>query len=244
VTLDMNLPPWISALLLTLGTALLAPSEAAALPPSPTSCYAVVTIATVCSLGSCTSTTYVDDYWCSRTPSSDTTPNANNPADVDKNLNADDFRDVLLTTDPCAFQFDEGDRLGTNHGGTNTKRPSHNGVDLQADHGDPVSVVGHGKVRAVGWQDPNDHSKGCGYRMIVDHFNGDVSVYCHLVPNSEEFTVDQWVRSGTVVAAANSTGNSSGDHLHLKYFKNGTTLIEYWDVTGTQPSTNQLNGSC
>jgi murein DD-endopeptidase MepM/ murein hydrolase activator NlpD len=82
-----------------------------------------------------------------------------------------------------------------------------------------------------------------GGRMIVDHINGDVSVYCHLVPNSEEFSVDQWVRAGTWIAAANSTGRSSGDHLHLKYFQNGN-LIEYWDVTGTQPNATQLNGNC
>lgn len=232
------------SLLLLVGL-LIAPVQAVGLPPSPTTCYAFWTAATVCSLGSCTTTYYLDDYWCSRSPSSDTVPNPayNNPSDLDQNLRIDDFKDVLKTSDPCAYQFDNGDRLGTNHGGPNTNRPGHNGVDLQANLNDPVSVVAHGRVSVIGWENPSNHQAGCGYRMIVEHLSGDTSVYCHLVDNSAQFQVGDWVRAGTVIGLANSTGNSSGHHLHLIYWQNGSR-IEYWNVAGSQPSAAQLNGGC
>lgn len=221
------------------------PSELNALPPSPTTCFAVTAIATVCSLGSCTTTYYVDDYWCSRRPATDTVPNPyyNNPADIDQNLVIDDHKDVLKTSDPCAWQFDNGDRLGTAYGGSNSGRPTHNGVDIQAEFADPVGVVRHGRITSVGWQNPNNHSEGCGYRIVVEHFNGDQSIYCHLKENSAKFAVNEYVRAGTVIGAANTTGNSSGNHLHLIYYQGGNP-IEYWNVTGNQPSPTQLNGNC
>jgi len=170
-------------------------------------------------------------------------PYYNNPADVDQNLRIDDFKDVLKTSDPCAYQFDSNDRLGSNLGGPNSSRPDHSGVDLQADLGDPVSVVAHGQITQVGWQNPSNHSAGCGYRIIVGHINGDTSVYCHLVSNSAKYQVGDWVRAGTVIGSANSTGNSTGHHLHLIYWQGGNR-IEYWNVTGSQPSATQLNGGC
>jgi hypothetical protein len=218
--------------------------NAGGLPPSPTTCYAVVTIATVCSLGTCQSTYYVDDYWCSRTPASDISPIDRNPADRNINRVVDDHHDVLATNDWCAWVFNTNDRLGTNFGGTNTIRPDHNGVDIQADRGDGVGAVAHGQITYVGWQNPSNHSQGCGYMMNVAHPNGDVSTCCHLVPNSETQVFGDWVRSGTVIAQANSSGNSTADHLHLIYKVGGTTAVEYWTRTGTQPTASELNGNC
>lgn len=231
--------------IVSLALTLLFSWSATALRPSPTTCYAVTTIATVCSLGSCATTYYVDDYWCSRTPSSDTVvnPHYNNPADIDQNLGIDDFKDVVKTTDPCAYQFDSNDRLGSAYGGPNTNRPDHTGVDLQANLGDPVAAVAHGQIAMVGWQDTTDHSIGCGYRIIIRHVNNDQSVYCHLVGNSARFKIGDWVRAGTVIGSANSTGNSSGDHLHLIYWQ-GNQRIEYWNVTGNKPTASQMNGGC
>jgi len=216
-----------------------------ALPKDPTgSCYATITVAIVCTPWSCGYETYVDDYWCSRTPGYDFDPPGHNPADIDINRAIDDFKDVLATNDPCAWQFDSNDGLGSNYGGPNTVRPGHTGIDMQADRGDDVATVGHGEITYVGWQNPSDHKEGCGYMMEVSHVNGDKSIYCHLLAGSEQFSLFEWVRSGTVIGQANSTGNSSGDHLHLTYKQNGTTRIEFWDVTGTQPNSSQMNGGC
>lgn len=218
-------------------------SVASALPKDPTNCTAIVTRAIVCALGTCNVSDYVDDYWCSRTRTDDFNPIDHNPADTNQNRLVDDHRDVLNTSDPCAFEFDANDRLGSNHGGTNTQRPNHTGVDLQANLNDEVATVGHGKIQTIGWQNPNDHTAGCGFRMIIGHPNGDTSVYCHLVAGSQKFAEDTWVRSGTVIGLANSTGNSNGDHLHLIYWKNGQR-IEYWDAADTQPSSAELQGNC
>ena len=99
-------------------------------------------------------------------------PYYRNPADIDQDLYIDDHKDVVKTSDPCAWEFDSNDGLGSNYGGPNTERPSHNGVDIQANRYDPVSAVGHGRITTVGWQRPSDHNYGCGYRMIMTHING------------------------------------------------------------------------
>jgi murein DD-endopeptidase MepM/ murein hydrolase activator NlpD len=170
-------------------------------------------------------------------------PHYRNPADIDQNLAIDDFKDVVKTSDPCGYQFDANDRLGVNHGGTNTTRPNHTGIDLQANYLDPVATVAHGSIASIGWQNPNDHNAGCGYNMTVNHVSGDVSTYCHLAANTEKYNVGDFVRAGTVIAAANSSGNSTGHHLHLSYWQNGQR-IEYWNAAGNQPSASQLNGGC
>lgn len=228
---------------LAVASILLSPG-ASALPPSPTTCYAIVTVAIVCTQWDCTSTSYVDDYWCTRTFWSDVNPPELNPSDVDADRQVDDFKDVLATDDPCAWQFDENDRLGTNYGGPSSTRPDHRGVDIQANRGDDVAAVGHGRVSFVGWQDPSNHNAGCGYMMVVDHANGDTSTYCHLVADSETRLQGDWVRAGSVIASANSTGHSFGDHLHLVYKLGGTDRVEYWDAIGDPPSAGELNGNC
>lgn len=226
--------------------ALLVPLALHGLPPSPTTCYAITTIATVCTPFSCATTYYVDDYWCSRTPSTDAVPDPyyRNPADIDQDLVIDDHKDVVKTSDPCAWEFDSNDGLGSDYGGPNTERPDHNGVDIQANRGDPVAAVKLGQILQAGYQVPSDHSAGCGYRVIMQHLGGDVSVYCHMVGDSSRFEVGSWVRAGTVIGQVNSTGNSSGDHLHLIYRDGGSTPIEYWDKTATEPSTSDGSGTC
>lgn len=217
-----------------------------ALPPGQGQCYAVVTVAIVCIQGSCSYTTYVDDYWCTRTIRTDVNPRSHNPADTDFDLIVDSFQDVVATNDPCAYQFDDGDRLGSNLGGPSTSRPGHTGVDLQADRYDDVATVGHGHVSYIGYQYPTNPNKGCGYMMEVVHINGDRSTYCHLEPNSEKWQFQDFVRSGTVIAQADSTGNSTGHHLHLIYKTASGQYKEFWDASPTmeKPSAGQQNGGC
>ncbi len=63
---------------------------------------------------------------------------------------------------------------------------------------------------------------GGGNRIVVDHGNGLKSTYNHLA--SIETSVGAPVAAGQRLAAAGTTGNSTGCHLHFEVLFNGQTV--------------------
>lgn len=244
-------------LFLELSILVVLPAMAAVKPMAAVKkCWAIVVTAVVCvddgASVTCSTENYLDDYWCSGSGGGSGGPSGGggggsgggglSPADADGNSYIDHWRDVVETNDPCANNFDANDRLGSNLGGTNTSRPGHNGVDIQANDGDLVAAVADGEITAAQWQRSWDHSYGCGFHIRVQHDNSDTTVYCHLQANSNGFEVGQRVRAGHVIALANSTGNSSGPHLHLNYNSSQTGgKVEYFTKTDDSPSSSELN---
>jgi len=55
-----------------------------------------------------------------------------------------------------------------------------------------------------------------GDTVIIDHGNGESSVYAHLVPGSASVRVGQAVRSGEAIGRLGSSGNSTEPHLHFQ----------------------------
>jgi murein DD-endopeptidase MepM/ murein hydrolase activator NlpD len=94
-----------------------------------------------------------------------------NPYDTNADGVVDIWRSVVNTSDPCGNNFDGNDRLGVNLGGTNTTRPDHNGVDIQANYGDAVCPAFSGSVENVGV------SGGCGYRVQIRNTDGSHTTY-------------------------------------------------------------------
>lgn len=92
-------------------------------------------------------------------------------------------------------------------------RAHHNGIDFDANIGDPVRSAGNGLVKFAGWKN------GFGNVVEIDHQNGYVTVYGH----NSAFTVKEGdvVRAGQVVAKAGSTGRSTGPHVHFEVHKDG-----------------------
>lgn len=92
-------------------------------------------------------------------------------------------------------------------------RAHHNGIDFDANTGDPVRSAGNGLVKYAGWK------SGFGNVVEIDHQNGYVTVYGH----NSAFTVKEGdvVRAGQVVAKAGSTGRSTGSHVHFEVHKDG-----------------------
>lgn len=92
-------------------------------------------------------------------------------------------------------------------------RAHHNGIDFDANVGDPVRSAGNGLVKFAGWK------SGFGNVVEIDHQNGYVTVYGH----NSAFTVKEGdvVRAGQVVAKAGSTGRSTGPHVHFEVHKEG-----------------------
>jgi TP901 family phage tail tape measure protein len=101
----------------------------------------------------------------------------------------------------------------------------HNGQDFPVPGGTPVHAITSGVVtssRDIAANGGKYNGGGYGsYGRVVEirHANGLKSLYAH---NSERLvaTGDQ-VGGGDVIARSGSTGNSSGDHLHLSIWQNG-----------------------
>ena len=95
-------------------------------------------------------------------------------------------------------------------------RAHHNGIDFDANIGDPVRSAGNGLVKFAGWK------SGFGNVVEIDHQNGYVTLYAH----NSAFVVKEGdvVRAGQVVAKAGSTGRSTGPHVHFEVHKEGRPI--------------------
>lgn len=95
-------------------------------------------------------------------------------------------------------------------------RAHHNGIDFDANIGDPVRSAGNGLVKYAGWK------SGFGNVVEIDHQNGYVTLYGH----NSAFTVKEGdvVRAGQVIAKAGSTGRSTGPHVHFEVHKEGRPI--------------------
>ncbi len=93
---------------------------------------------------------------------------------------------------------------------------NHDGVDLDAERGDPIMAAADGIVVIAG--------KGTGYgKMIkIRHGAGYSTVYAHL--SRVKVKYGQRVRSGDIIGKAGTTGTASGPHLHFEILHNGQHL--------------------
>lgn len=95
----------------------------------------------------------------------------------------------------------------------------HNGLDLQASHGQPVYAAHDGTC----YPEIDDH-QGNGVVIRTDdeydykgqptHFK---SIYWHLVKADAVVRTGQKVKAGDLIGYADSTGFSTGDHLHFGF---------------------------
>ncbi len=99
-----------------------------------------------------------------------------------------------------------GERSGIRSG-------AHTGLDLAADRGTPIKAAAAGTVTFSGW------NGSYGKMIIVDHGNGVETWYAHC--SSLVAGVGDKVAQGQVIAKVGSTGNSTGNHLHLEVRVNG-----------------------
>jgi murein DD-endopeptidase MepM/ murein hydrolase activator NlpD len=84
---------------------------------------------------------------------------------------------------------------------------AHTGQDFAAPAGTAVRSVGDGKVIFAAYDG------AYGNKVVVEHEDGTVTWYAHL--SSFERTSGT-VKAGDVIGRVGSTGNSTGDHLHLE----------------------------
>lgn len=93
----------------------------------------------------------------------------------------------------------------------------HRGIDIAVPIGTPVLAIRKGRVVFAG------ERRGYGGTVIVEHDNGDRTMYGH---NSlVRVTSGELVESGTVVAFSGNTGRSTGPHVHFELISSGQPVV-------------------
>ena len=96
----------------------------------------------------------------------------------------------------------------------------HAGTDLAAPGGTPIYAAASGYVQVAGWS-----SGGYGNYVIIYHGkmsdgNQYSTLYGHM--RSVATSAGKYVQQGELIGYVGSTGNSTGNHLHLEVWKGGS----------------------
>ena len=109
-------------------------------------------------------------------------------------------------------------RITSNYGTRNDpftgKHKKHRGIDFAGKIGTELMAVAPGRVVSAG------ERVGYGTTVEIDHGLGFTTLYAHL----SQILVSRgdWVRPGTVIGLAGSSGRSTGPHLHYEIRYKGT----------------------
>ena len=96
----------------------------------------------------------------------------------------------------------------------------HAGTDFAAPGGTPIYAAASGYVQVAGWS-----SGGYGNYVIIYHGkmsdgNQYSTLYGHM--RSVATSAGKYVQQGEIISYVGSTGNSTGNHLHLEVWKGGS----------------------
>lgn len=95
------------------------------------------------------------------------------------------------------------------------REKAHLGIDYAAPVGTPVWATSSGKVADVGMR------KGSGNTVVINHGNGLQTRYYHLSRFAKGLAAGKSVQQKEVIGYVDSTGLSTGPHLHFSVWKNG-----------------------
>ena len=96
----------------------------------------------------------------------------------------------------------------------------HAGIDLAAGGGTPIYAAASGYVQVAGWS-----SGGYGNYVIIYHGKmSDGNTYSTLYGHMQSVATSagKYVKQGELIGYVGSTGNSTGNHLHLEVWKGGS----------------------
>lgn len=99
--------------------------------------------------------------------------------------------------------------------------PGHEGIDIRAPMDSKIFCCADGTVVKVDPYRGDSKAQPYGNSVRVQHRDGYLTVYAHL--NKILVNVGDVLKAGQVLGMADSTGNSSGSHLHLTLKKEGAT---------------------
>ena len=93
---------------------------------------------------------------------------------------------------------------------------NHSGMDIKASYGSPIYACASGTVTTA------TYGTAYGYYVTINHGNGFSTLYGHMC----RYVVSegQYVTRGQVIGYVGSTGWSTGAHLHLTMYYNGSLV--------------------
>jgi murein DD-endopeptidase MepM/ murein hydrolase activator NlpD len=94
----------------------------------------------------------------------------------------------------------------------------HKGYDMDQPCGATIFAAGPGRVITAG------PMPGWGNTVRIDHGGGIVTLYAHMVWDSQLVSVGENVTAGTPLGAEGSTGKSTGCHLHFEVQLGGVAI--------------------
>lgn len=109
----------------------------------------------------------------------------------------------------------------------------HRGIDIAVPTGTPVRATRKGQVIFAG------ERRGYGFTVIVEHKNGDRTLYGH--NSMVRVSHGEMVESGTVIAFSGNTGRSTGPHVHFEQLPSGRPVND--PVAEEETTIQQTNGS-
>lgn len=93
----------------------------------------------------------------------------------------------------------------------------HTGVDFSCSAGTPVVAVKSGTVViSTALRSSNGKYRSYGEYIVIDHHDGTMTLYAHMLSGSRTVGPNQQVSQGQVIGQVGSTGNSTGSHLHFE----------------------------
>ncbi|MDR2471709.1 MAG: peptidoglycan DD-metalloendopeptidase family protein [Treponema sp.] len=96
------------------------------------------------------------------------------------------------------------------------RRSFHDGLDIAAPTGTPIRAAMAGRVQSVGYDNVY------GNFVIISHASGYRTLYAHM--DSYSARAGAYVNTDTVIGYVGNTGQSTGAHLHLTVYKNGSSV--------------------
>jgi murein DD-endopeptidase MepM/ murein hydrolase activator NlpD len=90
----------------------------------------------------------------------------------------------------------------------------HHGVDFRANYGDPIRVAADGVVVGVA-----NNVAGYGTVVAVRHPDGTMTLYAHLVPGKVLVRPGQYIRVGTFIGQAGTSGNAGRPQVHFEVWR-------------------------
>lgn len=104
--------------------------------------------------------------------------------------------------------------ISCHFGGRDPNGATHYAVDVAGiGLGCPIYAANDGQVVTAAWH------YSYGYYVLIDHGNGRATLYAHC--SSLSVSTGQTVTKGQTIAAAGTTGFSTGVHLHFEFRVNG-----------------------
>lgn len=95
----------------------------------------------------------------------------------------------------------------------------HGGIDIVKAGGNSTgcTIVAAGPGTVVSAQ----YHYSWGYNVLINHGNGIMTRYAHMLPGSFKVHAGQQVSAGTPLGNVGSSGNVTGPHLHFEVYVNG-----------------------